>query len=432
MDIWGAFGYRASPYDPEPIRPDAEGARLFVGRDKQLKQLLGRIYSQQKHPTVEGDNGVGKTSLVRVAGYTALQDVEKGRTSKLFLPVTKAFQLNAAATVAEVREDVLYAVAQTLIRHKQLLESNGRDVRGVKALDDYLNKSGGKAGTINLMIPGVGGFGIGGSTGSPGPGYALSGFAKAVEAILGQVFPEPKEHGGVLCLIDNLELLRTSQAARRLLEELRDPVIRHPALKWVLCGARGIVRGAASSDALQGVLGAPIELKPVSDEEVPLLIERRLETFALRADAYPPVTPEEFVFLYDVLNANLRTALGFCEDYASHLADEDLIYERPEERTAALKEWLLSQAELSYEAATSIKGRAWKLFDDLVAEGGSCAPSDYQKLDFNSSEAMRNQMANLEQADLVKSDVGDEDKRRKTTAVTTSGWLVNFWRAEHP
>jgi hypothetical protein len=67
--IWNAYGFRDSPYATAPVPANEEGQRLFVGRSKELRRLGLLLNSAATHPTIEGENGVGKTSLVSVAGY---------------------------------------------------------------------------------------------------------------------------------------------------------------------------------------------------------------------------------------------------------------------------------------------------------------------------------------------------------------------------
>lgn len=66
MSIWNELGFTQNPYSPRPISGDELGASLLVGRDTELAQLQDYIASSDTHPTLEGANGVGKTSLVAV------------------------------------------------------------------------------------------------------------------------------------------------------------------------------------------------------------------------------------------------------------------------------------------------------------------------------------------------------------------------------
>lgn len=97
--IWNAYGFRDSPYATEPVPANEEGERLFVGRSAELRRLGLLLSSAATHPTIEGENGVGKTSLVAVAGYQAQQQFERGRTTQLLMPMPEAFQITPGVTV---------------------------------------------------------------------------------------------------------------------------------------------------------------------------------------------------------------------------------------------------------------------------------------------------------------------------------------------
>lgn len=238
-----------------------------------------------------------------------------------------------------------------------------------------------------------------------------------------------QEQGGFIGLIDNLELLETSQHARAQLEALRDSLLNRPGLRWVLCGARGIVRSAASSARLNGVLAEPVNLGPVSDDDTAEVVRRRIEAYALDENAYLPVDADGFRHIYRILNRNLRDALKYCEDFAFWLDDQGEQPEAAEDRFKYLEIWLTEQADASLAATTSVKQRAWQVFDDLVAFGGTCSPSDHAEFGFNSLMAMRPHVKELEEANLVISSVSDDDQRRKHIALTSRGWLVHYQRS---
>jgi MoxR-like ATPase len=78
MSVWNEFGFRENPYATTPVPPTEEGQRLLVGRENELSQLLLYLSSAGSHVTVEGDNGVGKTSLVAIAGFEARERFLEG------------------------------------------------------------------------------------------------------------------------------------------------------------------------------------------------------------------------------------------------------------------------------------------------------------------------------------------------------------------
>ena len=72
MSIYQSWGFTNNPFVQTPLKPDAQGSALLVGRDKDLLSVKKRISNPPKITTLEGANGVGKTSLVNVAGYSAV------------------------------------------------------------------------------------------------------------------------------------------------------------------------------------------------------------------------------------------------------------------------------------------------------------------------------------------------------------------------
>ena len=90
---------------------------------------------------------------------------------------------------------------------------------------------------------------------------------------------------------------------------------------------------------------------------------------------------------------------------------------------------MADRAQRYLDATSSLKPRAWSVFDDLVAFGGTCSPSDCEAFEFNSPMAMRPHIKDLEEANLVMSSVSDDDQRRKHIVLTSRGWLVNYQRS---
>src|SRR5690606_32625496 len=147
------------------------------------------------------------------------------------------------------------------------LKSRGLAVPNTSSVDKWLNAPLFKSGGFGANVLGSGGEVSRGTEPNTSQGFTEAGFLAIVTRWLRECFPS-RQSGGFICVIDNLELLETSQAARSLLESMRDSVLDLPGLRWVLCGARGIMRTAASSQRLEGRLAEPLELRPVDDKSV--------------------------------------------------------------------------------------------------------------------------------------------------------------------
>lgn len=48
-------------------------------------------------------------------------------------------------------------------------------------------------------------------------------------------------------MLDNLELLQVAETTRRILEQLRDELFTTPGVRFVLCGANGMINSVVSS-----------------------------------------------------------------------------------------------------------------------------------------------------------------------------------------
>jgi hypothetical protein len=428
MAIWRELGFRSSPYGSEHLPASEEGERLLVGRDAEISQLLRFLRSTNRHATVEGDNGVGKTSLVNVACFRAGREFIENRTRQLLVPLRKTFQLTPDQGVEGFRREVLFEIAGSFIARKELLRGAGLTIPNTDTIDAWLNAPILRGGGGGVTVLGVGGNATATQSTNNSAGFTEAGFAASVDTWLRDCFPT-REHGAFVAVIDNLELLETSATARALLEGLRDSVLSQRGIRWVLCGARGIVRTAASSPRLEGFLGEPIEIPPLADAHAPELIARRIDSFRLGTE--PPIAPvdsEGFKFLYDVLHSNLRNALRYSEDFSLWFADQNPRPSGPGGRLSALKSWVAELAKRYLNDTISVKDRAWKVFDDLVAFGGSCSPSDHEAFGYDSTMALRPQVKSLEDAQLVLSTREDADQRRKTISITPKGWLVHYAR----
>ena len=434
MTLWKRLGFSQNPYSPMPIPADARGEKLLVGREDELDLLIKYIRNSDTHPTLEGPNGVGKTSLVGVAGYKLKTEFITGATKQAILPLATPFQLTTNDTSATFKRRVFFVIAQAFIDNHQLLKSNGFKVPDVENINLWLNSPtfGSVGGGISIL--GVGGNATVSTTTNSSTGFTEAGFIATVTQWLKECFPE-KSSGGFLCVIDNLELLETSKNARNLLEEIRDEVLSVTGLRWVLCGARGIVRAAASTQRMQGVLSEPTDINPIGHDCIKKLIAARLKVFELGEvngvvqKMVAPVDEMGFDYVYRIGNNNLRNAMKYSEDFSISTAENLLIQLTPSEKLAKLEEWMTEMATRYLKATVGVKGRAWKVFDDLAIKGGGMSPSEFGDYGFESPQALRPHIKDLEEANLVESAIDETDDRRRTINITSRGWVVRSQRA---
>jgi DNA polymerase III delta prime subunit len=437
MDLWNQLGFSQNPYSPRPIPSTAHGEELLVGRDEELRTLKKYIKNSDTHPTLEGPNGVGKTSLVAVAGYKLHKEFLDGVSSQAFIPIGEPFQLTADDTAATFKRKLFFRIAQAFIDHHELLRSRGYVVPDVENVSLWLQSPtfGSVGGGVTIL--GIGASASGSTTSNTSAGFSEAGFISTVTGWLKTCFPT-MAHGGFLCSIDNLELLSTSKGARGLLEALRDEVLLLDGLRWVLCGARGIVRAAASSPRMQGVLSEPTDIKPLDHKWIKDLISARLKVFAMPVGdeddnniSSAPVEERGFEYLYSIGSNNLRNAMKYSQDFALEI-ECSLKGRSSDEKFDELQVWIKKIARKYLDDTTDVKPTAWSVFDKLTKSGGAMSPSEFEEYGFQSTQAMRPHIRDLELATLVESAIDETDDRRKTISITSRGWIVNFGRSSLP
>lgn len=429
MSIYQDWGFTEPPFQATALPANKVGERLLVGRSKEVKRVRRRILNAPKIVTVEGANGIGKTSLVNVVAYQCFRDHIYSFEGPLYIPCRTTFQLRPEADTEEFIDLVLMEVAQVLISQREQLIERGTEPGRSKALDRWLNSP-----QLTSYQGGVWVVQGGASSeNNTSQGFQRSGFRKAVAEWLQEVFPTPAD-GGVICVIDNLEILETSATARKLIESLRDELLIMKGLRWVLCGALGIVSGLASSPRLTGLLHRPVEVEGVSESKPHEILDARVAAYRQQGkEPYLPIVPSDFELLYGLYSNNIRHLLGSSDDYCEWIVDHEEQPETDEEKVRLFGDWLYEEAEYAAAAVkTQVKPRAWEVFHRGVEEGGAFSPSEFADYGFNSPMAMRPHVRDLETAGLVTSSRDDGDRRRRTIQVTAKGFLVNYARKKEP
>ena len=424
--VYSQWGFKSSPFQTTSLPASEVGAMLLTGRDKELSVIARRIVGVPKFATVEGLNGVGKTSIVNVAAYKLFEEHMSTGEGPLFIPCRKIFQLHPDQNLQKFVDEVLFEVAQTLIERAEEIKKNGVKIK-TKAVDTWLNSP--QLSTYQAGIQAVmAGLNLGKqSETNTSKGFDQSGFQRIVKEWLATVFPEP-ESGGVVCMIDNLELLQSSDKAKELLEQLRDELLTLPGLRWVFCGALGIVYGVVASPRLEGYLHKPVPVAEIEDKYVPDILENRIKAFGADGQNMTlPLLSSDFGELYKVLHGILRSVLSAADDYCNWIDTEKGNPKDDNERHEFFMEWLREQSAEAYQAVQlQLRARALKVFDDAVTIGGVFSPSDFQQFGFNGIQQFRPSIKDLENAGVLVSTRDEGDKRRKTIQITAKGWLISY------
>lgn len=424
MNIFRDWGFTDNPFETRPLPANENGSTLLIGRNTESDQIKRRLINTSNIVTVEGNNGVGKTSLVNVASYRLYCNYIENGEGPFFIPCDKSFQLTPDQNVEDFIDEVLFDIAQTLLRIGGELKEQGYKLEGSKAIDKWLNSPLIDAYSANVWELGAG---KSSSEANTSLGFQRSGFRLKILNWLKDIFPYG-QNGGIICTIDNIELLQTSAMARKQLEQLRDTLFGYQGIRWVLCGALGIVMGVTSSPRLEGRLSDPIEINGIDPRYTSDILKSRIKHYVLNEeDYYLPLLDEDFVHLYNMLNKNIRHTLNYANNYCLWVADQGKVPQEPKDKEYSYKRWLdVRGVKKIRSVKEEIRPKAMEVFNKSVEMRGVFSPSDYEFFGFKNFSAFRPHISSLENVGLVVSTIDETDKRRKTIQVTPEGWFFHY------
>ena len=436
-DCYASWGFRENPFQPSPLHPNQRGERLLVGRDEKLQLVKSRMHKHGKITCIEGPVGIGKTSLVNIAAYQCLQGFLKGDASQLLIPCNQAFQLTSKISAEEFSRDVFIQVAQTLINEAPRIAGLTFNMQERGNLDAWLNSP--LVAKVQLGLKAFLEINQSTSLNNSG-GFNASGFEKLVRSWLTQIFPQHGS-GGVVCIIDNIELLETGPKAKKVLEALRDRLFSVDGLRWVVCGANGIVSSVVASPRLSGYLIRPVlELSSINGKDIPTVVDRRIEEFSYeQGKEYLPIHPEDLQHLYMIINFNLRDLLAHADDYCTYIFEHGSRPEKDADKRARFETWLNKQTLDQYaDLQKRISRDAWELLDTAMSEElkGNFGPGDFSYFKKNSFQSIEYRtfmlyMRKFEDLGVVArivNDSEDDEKKRTIFSVTSKGALVHYAR----
>lgn len=428
------WGFTSCPFEPEALKPDEIGNQLLVGREVEIRSVVTRLTASKKLITFDGSNGVGKTSLVNIALYRSYSNYLKEPTKHpLLIPCRTVFQLDDIENLENFRTTVMLEVAQTLIEKKrelsslEVVEPGGQKLLGLLT-EDLLAE-------WESSVQGVVASNAGGNStleSAAGPASSMNNFDRRIKDWLSKSLGGDSA-GAVVCVLDNLELLQTSKKARQCLESLRDTLFAVKGIRWVLCGANNIILSVASSPRLVGHLEHPIEVAPLKKNCTHLIFSSRQEAYRNAVEGtYLPLTSSEFDLLYTILNHNLRTTLSKCHDYCIYMYENNLKPVPDLEKKIHFEKWLTRESNDNEKACSAlVKAKAFEVFDKAAMNDelkNSFSLSQFELFGFESVNALRPLIKELEDAGVLISQIDEDDNRRKTISVTPKGWLVNYSR----
>ena len=352
MSLYKDWGYISNPFKPSPIKPTLKDSSLLVGREKEKKKIKTRLKNDSGIITIEGENGIGKTSVINTSIYELFEEsISSKQTDYFYIPCNNIFQISPKNDLTEFVDNFYFSIAQTIINKKNEIKKSGIKNLKVEHINKWLNSPDVK--TIEAQI---GGFGGSYNT-SPNEseGFLKSGFKNNIKQLLNVIFPN-SANGGIICIVDNLELLETSEDAKRTLEYLRDEIFNIPEIKWFFSGSHNIFRTFISTPRLSGFIQKPLKIDRLNNINVPSILKSRINSYQNHVDnkPYSPITEADFVSLFDSVNGNLREVFKRLSSYYLYVYE---IEEEPfseEGKNKLFKNWFEQDKIEEYEASTDV------------------------------------------------------------------------------
>jgi len=437
FDYYVKWGFEQNPFLVRSLQPDAQGKRLLVGRDEEVAVLCRRLHKEGKITCLDGHVGVGKTSVVNIAARKCLDAYLARETTQLLIPCRTSFQLRKDEDTEEFCARVFVEVAQTLLEARGEIKQIGFDMDRAEQLNTWLNAP--IATTINVGISAYLTAGTA-KTLNGTSGFSSSGLERMITEWLGLIY-KSRNSGGVICIIDNLELLETAVTARRTLEALRDRLFAVHGLRWVFCGADGVIHSLAASPRISAFLSTPVDIENISASCVQPLLHARIQEFCREPErAYLPITNDDFRRLYVLINRNLRDLLGMADEYCENVADLGVTPQSDEQKSVRFNKWLDKATVQRYvDLKSRISNSAWGILDTAMSDQfkGSFGVGNFGAFKTASRETLSNStyrryLNELTKHKLLSRSIEDEESddvgRRDVYTVTGTGALVHYGR----
>jgi hypothetical protein len=198
-----SHGFRSDPFSNKALPSDAAGELLLVDREQEVKKLVRRIQEGDNIPTLEGPNGVGKTSILNIALHRAFSQSKANANEPMFIPCRCPFQVGQDKSVEDFLDEVYLQISLTLIEQQEILRAPPGYVKAPveRGIREYINAPIIRSYTATIMGQGAGMN----ATPNTGKGWEKVGFRASVQGWLRLLFPSV-EAGAVVCVIDNLEM----------------------------------------------------------------------------------------------------------------------------------------------------------------------------------------------------------------------------------
>ncbi|WP_164707323.1 AAA family ATPase [Metapseudomonas otitidis] len=426
-----SWGFTDSPFKAIPLGPNSRDENLLIGRDQEIQRLSTLLKKTDKWTVVDGEIGSGKTSLINVATYKIYRDYLRSLTGTLLIPATRTIQIEEKTTTEAFCREVYQIIAESIIAKQHELAKHFINYKldNLKKIESLLNNP-----TITTYGGTLGPIGISNnSVPNESPTFTEAGFNSLIQSWLDELFGESTTNkGGVVIIIDNLELLKTSKTIREILENLRDKILNKTGIKWVLCGANGVIAATAST-RLTGYLQKTLQVENIPITKSDEILESRITAYRQdSAETYLPFNPENFKTLHSILNKNLRDLLGKIDSYNEEIMDSP--YKNPkseDEKDEKFSIWLSEDSKDAYELAQRYSTKkSWNILVNAKTTG-SFSSSEHERFGYTQQSNFSGAIRELSRLGLIEITSDEDDNRRKNITLTSKAYYA-LYHHENP
>lgn len=311
---WNLYNLLGSPYFQETLEAGESSARpltLFVGRTAELHQLRETIHGAgalSSRQAVAGVPGVGKTTLV--------QELKASMLATGYLSADTLVPIVAGDTIGGVFGRVLGALYDTiLVNRPQSLDHPAMRAAQLLVRADRLSTGG-----ANLAVLGFG-AGVTRATTVVTPSDIMIDGPRIMRDLMALV--RQSDARGVLLHLNNLENLSESDAAgaAEILRSLRDPMLLHDGLHYVVVGTTSAVNVVVNTHPQVRTVFSTVLLEPLEISDVHRLLAARYKHLRLHRShpTVPPADADAVAGLYTLFRGDLRGLLKALKDGVSPL-----------------------------------------------------------------------------------------------------------------
>lgn len=306
---WNLYNLVASPYFQETLENGETSPRplsLFVARDAELRQLRNTIHGageSSSRQAVAGVPGVGKTTLVQELKRAALADG--------YLTTDALVPILAKDTSESVFGRVLGALYETILVNRPHTVEN----KAMKDAQLLVRAERLASGGASLSVAGFGG-GVSRGTTVVAPSDIMIDGPRIMRDLMNLV--RQSDARGVLLHLNNLENLSESETsnAAEVLRSLRDPMLLHNGLHFVVVGTTDAVNTVVNTHVQVRTIFSMLLLEPLALADVHGMLAARYEHLRLNPDrpAVPPADDKAVASLYELFGGDLRGLLKALDD----------------------------------------------------------------------------------------------------------------------